>query len=113
MKIARTALAGLILTLGACGSSGDMSGKVDEPPKREKADVPVSMKERDPEAYRRNVGSAMADLPEDRRQDFQKLMVCTIKKGTAEGKPVIVDSNLSRSLIEKLRSDPNAMLGCE
>jgi hypothetical protein len=114
MKMTRTVLAGLLLSLAACGGQADETQAAAEAPaKKERPDVPVSLKERDPEAYRGNVGSVMSQVPPEKQEDFKKLMACKVKQAAAAGRPVVVDTAFSAQLLLKLNTDPDALLGCE
>jgi len=115
MKMTRTVLAGLLLSLAACGGGQpeDAGTNVQAPVRKERPDVPVSLKERDPEAYRGNVGSVMSQVPPEKQEDFKKLMACKVQQGAAAGKPVIVDTAFLTQLLAKLNTDSDALLGCE
>lgn len=115
MTIARTAVVCLALALSACGGSDDtaQSGNAAVAAAKEKPDIPVSMKDRDPEAYRGNVGSVMSRVPPERQEDFKRLMACRVRQAAAEGKPVVVDAKYLSELLVKLNNDPDALLGCE
>lgn len=115
MTIARTAVVCLALALSACGGSDepDQTGNAAVAMKKERPDVPISMKERDPEAYRGNVGSVMSRVPPEKQEDFKKLMACKVKQAADAGKPVVVDAKYLSDLLAKLEGDPDALLGCE
>jgi hypothetical protein len=114
MWMARTALAALVLGLSACGPTGDEGrAETNAVAKKQRPDVPVSMKERDPEAYRRNVGSVMAEVPAEKQEDFKKLMACKVRQAAAAGKPVVVNTVFLAGLLKDLNTNPDALLGCE
>lgn len=115
MTIARTAVVCLALALSACGGSdgADPASNAAAVTKKERPDVPISMKERDPEAYRGNVGSVMSRVPPEKQEDFKKLMACKVKQAAAAGKPVVVDAKYLSDLLARLNNDPDALLGCE
>ncbi len=101
----------LALMIGACGSRDDRDAGEVAPVRRQESPVPLA--ERDPVAYRGNVGSAMSEVPPSMQQQFQRLLACTIQKGAKSGKPVVVNADLTRALVAKIKSDRNALLGCE
>ena len=114
MLMARTALVALALGLSACGGSDEaVPANVQTAAKKERPDVPIPMKERDPEAYRGNVGSVMSMVPPEKQEEFKKLMSCKVRQAAAAGKPVIVNTAFLAGLLRDLKTNPDALLGCE
>lgn len=100
-------LAGLaaLAALSACGSGTEPTADANASYVVAKS-KPLS--ERDPVAYKNNVESAMQEIPQAMRPDFQKLLTCTIKKEAAAKQSTPLTAQKVRDLTAQLKADPTA-----
>lgn len=115
-----TAAAVALLMLCSCGSNQDADAggakKTDVAAQKTAAapkEAPVPLKDRDPEAYKGNLGSVMASVPEDRRADFQALLTCTMKQNAKRGRPAVLNAKIASDVLLKVMKDNRALEGCE
>jgi predicted small lipoprotein YifL len=115
MKIASAvAAAAALIALSACGegSPAEQQGPAAKVAAKPKDDAPVSLKDRDPVAYRSNLGSVMAQVTPSQQNDFQTLMACTVKKAADKGEPAVVSAAMASELLHKVQTDPHALDAC-
>jgi hypothetical protein len=88
----------LALALAACG------GKAEDPPKPAPVEKTKSLQERDPQAYKDNVGSAMKEVPEASRQDIPRAISCVVSRPDATGRKPVLSAALVREITDKLKN---------
>ena len=104
----------LALTAGACGRTPDgrtQDGSATAPVR--KAGRPETLAQRDPQAYRDNVGSAMAEAPESLRGDLRQAIGCTLQQAQAAGAPRALDAGLIRDIVARLKGGSSAAQICQ
>lgn len=86
------------LALTACGD------KAEQAPKPAPVEKTTSLQDRDPQAYKDNVGSAMAEVPEASRQDIPRAIGCIVSRPDASGRKPVLSAALVREVTEKLKN---------
>lgn len=95
-----------VLALAACGSDQDTAPT---PPAKNATKAAM---EHDPEAYKKSMKAAMAEVPKQLRPEFQRLFVCEVVKNSRTATPRAVTADFVREVIEKIKRNSNAGYEC-
>lgn len=109
-------LAATSLALSACGSSDvteNASTAVVEANTQQTAAAAVKPKteaqrKAELKQFQDSIEAAMADIPPQHREQFQKLFSCEIKKNQQRTPPKDIDAQTIRALTAQLQQDPHA-----
>lgn len=100
--------AALAIALAACGGKPP-----EEAPKTAPVEKVKTLEERDPQAYKDNIGSAMNEVPEAYRAEFSRALSCTLSTGGDDGKRGVLTAALVREVTAKIKAGQTADTICQ